>query len=105
MLTLVRGGSAMTRVVYRANLNFELAKRYFRFLTSNGYVTLQNPLESTRGPYQLTDKGEKLFVLLQEVERELHNMFSDDPQMVDSTLPNRVRESAASRAGERKSPL
>jgi predicted transcriptional regulator len=90
MLTLVRGGSAKTHVVYKANLNFRLAKRYFEFLTSNGYVTLQNPLKSARGPYRLTDKGEKLLALLRQVEKELHNMFSDDPEQLGPCAPSSV---------------
>jgi predicted transcriptional regulator len=66
--------------VYKANLNFKLAKQYFDFLISNGFVTPAMPEKRRQGPYMLTDKGENLFLLLRQVERELQNMFSDNPE-------------------------
>jgi predicted transcriptional regulator len=75
----------MTHIVYRANLNFRLAKQYFSFLISNGFVTHASPENGTTRPYRLTDKGEKLLFLLEQVEKELQNMFSYDAQGIDSS--------------------
>ena len=82
---LVRGGSAKTHVVYKANLNFKLAKQYFEFLTLNGFVTTTKTEKRRTGPYRLTDKGENLLLLLRQVERELQNMFSDGSKRLDGT--------------------
>jgi predicted transcriptional regulator len=59
-----------------ANLNFEFAKRFFEFLTREGYIAEGSTANGKTNPYQLTQKGEHLLELLHQVEAELEPLFS-----------------------------
>lgn len=51
ILRVARNGAKKTHLVYRANLNFTIVKKYIRRLTENGM------LESQNGRFFTTDKG------------------------------------------------
>lgn len=79
ILSLASGGLSKTRIVYRANLNFKLAELYLDFLLAKGYVAHGHSLGETAHGYELTDDGERLLQLLQQVESELDGLFPRDP--------------------------
>jgi hypothetical protein len=67
-----------TRIVGRANLNFKQSRPYFDFLLSAGHIKKNCPSNATTGVYELTNKGERLLSLLQDVEAELEELFTPD---------------------------
>ena len=71
ILTLAETGVPKTRIIYQANLNFTFAQPFFDFLISRGYIAKHAPSEERAVVYKLTQKGENLLKLLQQVETEL----------------------------------
>jgi len=56
ILSIARNGATKTRIVYRANLNFERATRYITYLIEKGLLERQtHGSESTM--YKTTNKG------------------------------------------------
>ena len=55
ILDVVSGGANKTKIVYKANLNFNLATKYLDFLIERGLVRT----DSSR--YEITDEG-KVFL-------------------------------------------
>jgi predicted transcriptional regulator len=55
ILDVVSGGATKTQIVYKANLNFNLATKYLDFLIERGLVRT----DSSR--YEITDEG-KVFI-------------------------------------------
>jgi len=53
LLYVAKNGAKKTHLVYKANLNFALVKKYLTRLTENGL------LESVNGIFFTTDKGTK----------------------------------------------
>ena len=51
LLKVSRDGALKTHMVYKANLNFSIIKKYIKRLVENGL------LESENGRYYTTDKG------------------------------------------------
>lgn len=51
ILHVTRHGAKKTHIVYRANLNFNMVKKYFKRLIGGGLLTLAD------GHYTTTDKG------------------------------------------------
>ena len=70
ILCLARNGISKTQIVSRANLNFQLTGRYFRFLLAKGLIK-ENFANRGFVAYDLTDRGERLRSLLKSVEDEL----------------------------------
>jgi predicted transcriptional regulator len=53
LLYVAKGGAKKTHLVYQANLNFALVKKYLSRLTENGL------LEPVNGSFFTTDKGSR----------------------------------------------
>ena len=53
LLTVAKDGAKKTHLVYKANLNFAIVKKYLARLTENGL------LESVNGRFFTTDKGSR----------------------------------------------
>jgi predicted transcriptional regulator len=51
ILDVVSGGATKTKIVYKANLNFNLATKYLDFLLEKGLV------RTNSGRYEITDEG------------------------------------------------
>jgi len=58
MLVVASDGAMKTEIVYKANLNFKLAKRYMDFLLHKGLVCEDNS-QGRRKVFRTTDKGKK----------------------------------------------
>ena len=74
ILTLGARGASKTQIIFRANLSHKLVEKYIVFLVKRGLLTIESDLEGSR--YFLTEKGGRLFHLLQEVERELNDFYA-----------------------------
>ena len=55
ILDVVSGGATKTKIVYKANLNFNLATKYLDFLLEKGLVRIDG------SRYEITDEG-KVFL-------------------------------------------
>jgi len=76
ILMATRSGVSKTQIVYKTNLNFQLAGKYITFLLSKGL------LQTNAGPdgptqYELTNSGESLLVFLTEVDKALDRTVWD----------------------------
>ena len=74
ILSLGAGGVSKTQIIFKVNLSHKLAKKYTLFLVKKGLLALETDLEGTK--YFLTKRGERLFHLLYEVERELTDFYA-----------------------------
>ena len=61
LLRVARGGARKTQLVYRANLNFKVVKRYLTVLLKNGLLEVDPPF------YSSTEKGEEFLRLFEKV--------------------------------------
>ena len=75
ILTIAKGGSLKTQIMYRANLSFAQLNEYLTFLTKMEFLEIQN--EKRKNTYQTTNKGniylekyEELADLLGENEKD-----------------------------------
>ncbi|HTD20926.1 MAG TPA: winged helix-turn-helix domain-containing protein [Ktedonobacteraceae bacterium] len=73
ILSLGVRGSSKTQIIFRANLSHKLAEKYIVFLVKKGLLEIESNFGGAR--YLLTEKGEHVFHLLQEVERELEDFY------------------------------
>jgi len=53
ILKVAKEGAKKTHIVYQANLNFKIVKKYLERLTENGF------LESEKGNFYTTERGGK----------------------------------------------
>ena len=60
LLNVAKEGARKTQMVYKANLNFKIIKKYINRLSEYGF------LESERGQYFTTDKGNRFLVQYRE---------------------------------------
>jgi predicted transcriptional regulator len=60
ILNVAKSGAKKTQLVYKANLNFKIIKKYITRLSEYGF------LESERGQYFTTDKGNRFLVQYRE---------------------------------------
>jgi predicted transcriptional regulator len=74
ILTLGARGASKTQIIFRANLSHKLVQKYTVFLVKKGLLSIEADLEGSR--YFLTEKGGRLFHLLQEVEKELNDFYA-----------------------------
>ena len=65
ILRIAREGAKKTHLVYKANLNFNIVKKYLRRLSEDRLITSEN------GHYITTDDGVKFL----DKYQELTNMF------------------------------
>ena len=61
LLRVARGGARKTQLVYRANLNFKVVKKYLSVLLRNGLLEVDPPF------YSSTEKGEEFLRLFEKV--------------------------------------
>ncbi len=61
LLNVAKEGAKKTQLVYKANLNFKIIKKYITRLSEYGF------LDSERGEYFTTDKGNRFLTKYQEV--------------------------------------
>lgn len=69
ILSLARRGTTKTQIVYKANLNFNLADRYVKPLLAQGF--LREKSKETNIMYELTMRGERLHNILAAAQKEL----------------------------------
>ena len=67
-------GVSRTHLIFRTNINHKLAKKYCVFLLKKHLLKLEADSDGTR--YLLTERGERLLVLLREVEKELSEFYN-----------------------------
>ncbi len=60
LLVIAKDGSCKTGLVYKGNLNFKIIKKYINRLSEYGF------LESEKGLYFTTDKGNRFLVQYRE---------------------------------------
>ncbi len=65
LLKVTMNGAKKTQMVYRANLNFNIVKKYIKRLTDNGFITSEN------GHYFTTDKGSRFLAKYRELVEPL----------------------------------
>jgi len=53
LVRVARGGAKKTQLVYQANLNFEMIKRYLALLIEGGLIVEESPY------YTTTERGEE----------------------------------------------
>ena len=74
ILGLGARGASKTQIIFRANLSHKLVEKYTVFLVKKGLLAVESDFEGSM--YFLTEKGGRLFHLLQEVERELNDFYA-----------------------------
>lgn len=58
ILRIAKDGARKTQIVYRANLNFAIIRRYLKRLTEQGYI--DPPVDTPKGKfYHTTPRGEE----------------------------------------------
>jgi predicted transcriptional regulator len=60
LLNVAKSGTKKTQLVYKANLNFKIIKKYIKRLSEYGF------LGSERGQYFITDKGNRFLTQYRE---------------------------------------
>ena len=71
IVMVARNGSHKTGLVYKANLNFKIVKKYIKRMFDNGF------LEKRDGMFYSTQKG----IDFLESYRSTMNLFSESPRM------------------------
>lgn len=72
VLELAISGERKTRIMYRANLSYEMLNRYVGVLVQRGFL-----VPSDGGAFTVTDDGR---ALLQDVERVVRRFREPDPR-------------------------
>ena len=62
ILDVVSGGATKTKIVYNANLNFNLATKYLDFLLEQGLVRTNSSI------YEITEEGETFLEKAKELQ-------------------------------------
>ena len=62
ILDVVSGGATKTKIVYGANLNFNIATKYLDFLLEKGLVRINNSC------YEITEEGETFLEKAKELQ-------------------------------------
>ena len=66
ILSLARNRASKTQMVYKANLNFHIINGYIGYLVSKEFIR-KNRDERRFAIYELTERGERLLDLLEEL--------------------------------------
>ena len=65
ILRLARNGTKVTRLVYQANLNFTIIKKYLQALTEKGFVeSYDGHICTTERGFEFLEKYEEMMVVL-----------------------------------------
>jgi len=65
ILRLARNGTKVTRLVYQANLNFTIIKKYLQVLTEKGFVeSFNGHICTTERGFEFLEKYEEMMVVL-----------------------------------------
>jgi predicted transcriptional regulator len=70
ILRLVRKGEKKTRIMYGANLSYEMLTRYLDFLLERTFIVA----DEERGGYRVTERGALLMADLERVHRHFEPM-------------------------------
>ncbi len=99
ILSLGARGASKTQIIFRVNLSHRLAEKYIVFLVKKGLLVIESGLEGTR--YLLTDRGDRLYRLLREVESELNDFYAMSlaSEMKARDLSSRIHPSFGSERG------
>ncbi len=62
ILEVVSGGATKTKIVYKANLNFNLATKYLDFLLKKGFVRTDG------SRYEITEEGKTFLKKAKELQ-------------------------------------
>jgi predicted transcriptional regulator len=73
ILRLVRSGERKTRIMYGANLSYEMLTRYLDFLLERDFIAH----DAEQGRYRLTDTGRVLIADLERVNRHFETPADD----------------------------
>ena len=73
ILKVTQNGANKTRMVYKANLNFNIIKKYIKRLTDSGL------LESVDGHFFATDKGSRFLAQYREFVEPLSVLWGNEP--------------------------
>jgi len=63
LLNVASGGAKKTHLVYQANLNFQMIKKYLKLLTDKGFIE-----ERKDGVYHTTVKGQMFVTQYEELK-------------------------------------
>jgi predicted transcriptional regulator len=75
ILRLVRKGEKKTRIMYGANLSYEMLTRYLDFLLERGFIQA----DEVHGGYKVTERGGHLITDLERVHRHFDAADREDP--------------------------
>lgn len=83
ILKLAEGGERKTRIMYGANLSYDLLTKYLSYCEAKGFVAKEGPTEE----YRITPLGRKLLQCIQEV----HALLGAEPPKGDLSPMDPVR--------------
>ena len=66
ILEVAIGGANVTKIVYRANINFKMARSYLTYLVKYGFIEIL--AENGKNVYKTTDKGRTFIKKYKELE-------------------------------------
>ena len=69
ILDIAREGASKTRLVYKANLNFNVLNKYLNFLLKNGLITKIDV--NTHQVYKTTEKGREFLIRYKQLSEIL----------------------------------
>ena len=72
ILTIAKGGSLKTQIMYRANLSFAQLNEYLNFLTEMEFLEIQN--ENKKNTYTTTVKGDRYL----EKYKDISNLLGEN---------------------------
>jgi predicted transcriptional regulator len=72
ILTIAKGGSLKTQIMYRANLSFAQLNEYLNFLTKMDFLKTEN--ENRKNTYITTAKGDKYL----EKYKDIANLLGEN---------------------------
>lgn len=78
ILRLVRRGERKTRIMYGANLSYEMLTRYLDFLVERRFIVL----DAVTTSFRLTERGQTLMTDLERVNRHF-----EDPEAHAAVRP------------------
>ncbi len=78
ILSLARDRVSKTQMVYKANLNFRIVNGYIEFLVRKTFIR-RNEDEAPFAVYELTERGQRLLQLLEELYSPSLLSYSEKP--------------------------
>lgn len=77
ILRLVRKGEKKTRIMYGANLSYEMLTRYLDFLLERGFIQV----DEAKAAYKVTERGALLMADLERVHRHFEGGDRAEPML------------------------